>query len=207
MLEKQPLKTLLNSSFPAVGWQNIKEAFEEIILDIVGNDIFQRFCNEHKEERNEWLDNFYHKVCSADGCLREYIVVQIPLVLQTLIQNETGAFLNDVIRSSKYSDSLKCQIQDRLKIKRNVWNQLFDIPVQTITYHVKRVTEMEGFESLSNLIITGGIVQSKTMQEQLKQIFIDKNVIIPNYPETTVLKGAIDIGMSVNNQGFCNFMV
>ncbi|CAC5413601.1 unnamed protein product [Mytilus coruscus] len=192
--EDQSLKSLLNSSFPAIGWHNIKEAFEKIILDIVGNDIFQRFCNEHPEERKQWLERFFRKVCCHHEYLKEYVVVETPMVLQEIIQNKTDKLIDEMIRHSKYSDSLKCIGQDRLKIKMNVWNQLFDIPVQQITNYVKRVTEMEGFESLSNLIITGRIVESKTMQERLKQIFIDKNVIIPKDPEITVLKGAIVIG-------------
>lgn len=195
--ENHSLKILLNSSWPAVGWQNVKEAFEELFLDIVGNDIFRRFCNEHQDERKEWLESFYHKVCYDYSGLREYIVVEIPTVLQKIVKNKTGEMFDELIKYSKYSDSLKC-VGIRLKIKMNVWNQLFDIPVKQITYFVKRVTEMEGFESLSNLIITGGILKSKTLQERLQQTFIGKNVIIPKDPEFSVLKGAIVIGMSVN---------
>lgn len=193
--DDQSLNIQLNASFPAVGWPQVQNAFEEIFKGIVGNSVFQEYCNEYPEERRNWLEYIFRKICFGPEGQKEYMIIELPMDLQNVLYNETGKMFSELVCQSNLSDSLNCPTNDKLKISLSVWHKLFDIPVQKIKYYVNRVTEMEGMESLSNIIITGGIIQSETIQLRIKQLFLDKNIIIPKDVGFAVLRGAIAIGM------------
>lgn len=193
--EDQSLKIQLNASFPAVGWPQIKEAFEEIFIGIVGKRVFKQYCYDYPEERRNWLEYIFRKICFESG-EKNYMYLELPMDLQNILYKETGKEFAELICQSTFSDSLSCPAIDKIKISLPVWNKLFDIPVHQIKYYVNQVTEMGGMESLTNIIITGGIVQSETIQLRIKQLFPDKNIIIPKDVGFAVLRGAITIGMN-----------
>ncbi|XP_071123840.1 heat shock 70 kDa protein 12A-like [Mytilus edulis] len=196
--DDQSLKIQLNSSCPAVGWPQIQDAFEEIFIDIVGNRVFRQYCNEHPEERKNWLEYLFRKICFGSEVQRKYMIIELPMDLLNVLYNETGKMFSELVCQSNLSDSLNCPTYDKLKISLPVLHKIFDIPIQEIKYHVNRVTEMERMGSLSNIIITGGIIQSEIIQLRIKQLFHDDdtNIIIPKDVGFAVLRGAIAIGMS-----------
>ncbi|CAC5419724.1 unnamed protein product [Mytilus coruscus] len=194
--EDQSLNIQLNASFPAVGWPQIKEAFEDIFIGIVGNRVFKQYCNEYPEEKKNWLEYIFRKICFESEVKKEYMYLELPIDLQNVLYKETGKEFAELICQSTFSDSLTCPANDKIKISLPVWHTLFDIPVHQIKYYVNQVTEMEGMKSLTNIIITGGIIQSETVQLRIKQLFLDKNIIIPKDVGFAVLRGAITIGMS-----------
>lgn len=194
--DDQSLNIRLNASFPAVGLPQVHKAFEDIFIGIVGDKVFERYCQEYPEERNKWLESIFQKICSEKEGLKEYIHIDQPIVLKEVLHNETGDNFRELLCKSKFSNSLDCTANGRLKISLPVWHQLFDIPVQEIKYYVNQVTEMGGMESINNIIITGGIMQSDTIQLRIKRLFPKMHIIIPKDVGFSVLRGAIAIGMS-----------
>ncbi|XP_076071740.1 uncharacterized protein LOC143043215 [Mytilus galloprovincialis] len=192
----QSLNIQLNFSFPAVGWPQVRDVFEEMFIGIVGNKVYQQYCNECPEDRRKWLEYIFLKICSLSDGQKGYVTLELPMDLQNVLYKETGKEFAELICQSKFTDSLIGPANDKIKIRLPVWNKLFDIPVDQIKYYVNQVTEMGGMESLNNIIITGGIIQSETIQLRIKELFPDKNIIIPTDVEFAVLRGAITIGMN-----------
>lgn len=194
--EDQSLTTQLSASFPAVGWLQVIKALEKILEDIVGKRVFQQYCTEYTKERKKWLDDIFRKICFESEAPKEYMYLKLPMDLKNVLYKETGKQFAELICQSKFSDTLTCIANDKIKFSVPDWHTLFDLPVQQIEYYVNQVTEMKGMESLTHIIITGGIIQSETIQLRIKQLFLDKNIIIPKDVGFAVLRGAITIGMS-----------
>lgn len=167
-----------------------------MFIGIVGNKVYQQYCNECPEDRRKWLEYIFRKICSLSDGQKGYMTLELPMDLQNVLYKETGKEFAELICQSKFTDSLIGPASDKIKIRLPVWNKLFDIPVDQIKYYVNQVTEMGGMESLTNIIITGGIIQSETIQLRIKELFPDKNIIIPTDVEFAVLRGAITIGMN-----------
>ncbi|VDI23427.1 Hypothetical predicted protein [Mytilus galloprovincialis] len=162
--DDQSLNIHLNASFPAVGLRQVHKAFDDIFIGIVGNAVFEKYCKEYPEERKKWLESIFQKICSEQEGLKQYIHIELPIVLKEVLHNETGDTFRELLCKSKFSNSLNCTANGKLKISLPVWHQLFDIPVQEIKYYVNQVTEMGGMESINKYHHNWWHNQSDTIQ-------------------------------------------
>jgi hypothetical protein len=70
----------------------------------------------------------------------------------------------------------------------------FDEPIRNMIDHVLKILARPDMERVGSVLLVGGFGESKIVQEEMRRRIADKELIFPNEPSMSVLKGAVRLG-------------
>ncbi|XP_062574156.1 heat shock 70 kDa protein 12A-like [Saccostrea cucullata] len=95
------------------------------------------------------------------------------------------------IEASIFKDEIK-PFKDKLKIAQSLMKSFFEVSLEQIIQHVKKIVET--IPNIRNILIVGGYGESSLLQESFKKEFPLSNIVIPNESSLAVIKGAVLFG-------------
>ncbi|XP_052819467.1 uncharacterized protein LOC128245372 [Mya arenaria] len=168
--------------------------FENILVEIVGPQVWAEFCEEAPEE----LLNLQYTI-SAMRCQERkysYIILLIPHSLREIFQSNTGTSIRDYVKTSTYSGLIEFSLDQRkIKVKKSLF---VDRCADVLTGFQKTLVTTSFFSGDMVLLLVGGFAQYNPFQEAVKLAFPHHRVIIPNHDENVVVKGGALIGQNVH---------
>lgn len=175
------------------GGTNVDEAFDQLIIKIVGAICFQKFKYDFKEDYLEFHRELEFKKRSTKPESNKKVTIQIPGSLVTTFENETGENMREVIQGMHYSSKLSWQGQ-KLRMGADLFKQLFRKPVNMLVEHLQQLMAEDNLSDVSTLLMVGGFLESPVMQDAILNAFSDKRVLVPEEAGLAVLKGAVILG-------------
>ncbi|XP_053400332.1 heat shock 70 kDa protein 12B-like [Mercenaria mercenaria] len=179
------------------GWGGIlvDKAFEHLVEDIVGKDIYKKF---KENETEDWLDlwrDFEVKKRTVRPEKDARIVMKFPLSLVKLIEKKHGQAFEDYIDCSDYADILTVT-GDKLKFQASVFKTLFDTSVNKTIQHIEHLLRDETARMINVILMVGGFSESPMLQKAVRSAFPGIKVVIPVDATTSVMRGALIFGHS-----------
>lgn len=190
------LKELAKPSGGAWGGTRVDEAFNQLIIKIVGGSVFKEFNDKHKADcldLHREMETKKRAVTNVD-LQKQKITVKIPVSLTQCFKDSTGEEIKDVIPQTRYAGKMNW-ITDKLRMEANVYRELFTEPETQLINHLSKMLEDPKLKDVKTLLMVGGFSESNIMQEAVKEKFSKtRKVIIPDDAGLVVLKGAVLYG-------------
>ena len=108
-----------------------------------------------------------------------------------------GKSLESAIGSSSYVDKITLW-GDKLRFNSDLMIKLFTPTIDSIITLMKNTVSNKSTNGLSNILMVGKFSECSLIQEAVKKAFPDSQIIIPDYPGLSVLKGAVLFGHRPN---------
>ncbi|KAL3857343.1 hypothetical protein ACJMK2_012020 [Sinanodonta woodiana] len=187
------VKELHKASGGPWGGTKVDEAFQQFIIKLVGNTVFERFSKEHLEDLQEMLRSFEVKKREIHLDKQYQVVLRIPISLIQLCEGESGNSLEERIRQQCTTSNMKL-VNDKLKVDSFVMKEFYTDTLNSITSHVLSIFENEQFADVKSIIMVGGFSECHLFQQAIQDCIPHTNIIIPLEPDLSVLKGAVIFG-------------
>jgi molecular chaperone DnaK (HSP70) len=171
----------------------IDKEFENLLIRIVGQTVFEKFKHEEKEN---WID----MQRDFESRKRETIVgnegkigIRIPASLIDLYNQYSQLDLCTSLASSQYDGLIELK-RDKMKISNKVFVQLFDASVTKTVGHLKSVLSDGSLKDVRILMMVGGYSESPVLQHAVLEALPGIGVVIPAGASSVVLRGALIYG-------------
>jgi molecular chaperone DnaK (HSP70) len=171
----------------------IDKEFENLLICIVGQTVFEKFKNEEKED---WIDmqrDFESRkretTVDSDGKTG----MRIPASLIDLYNQDSQLDLCTSLASSQYAGQIELK-RDKMKISNKVFVQLFDASVTKTVGHLKSVLSESSLKDLRVLLMVGGYSESPVLQHAVLEALPGIEVVTPVGASSVVLRGALIYG-------------
>lgn len=187
------LTELYKASGGAWGGTQVDEAFRHLIIKIIGNPIFLKFCDENAADFVDMFREFELKKREFKGDGNKKVTIKVPVSLKETFEKETEETIQDALTQTAYSSKLTWTA-DKLRISGILFATLFEIATGNIIEHVKKLLKEPEVSGTTNIIMVGGFSESHMIQAKVKEAFPNMNVIIPAEAGLSVLKGAVIFG-------------
>ncbi|KAK3577257.1 hypothetical protein CHS0354_030542 [Potamilus streckersoni] len=200
------LKELHKASGGAWGGTQVDEAYKQFLIGLVGNPVFQRFCNEHKDDHLDMCRDFEVKKRDIAPYKDTTVTIRIPSSLKEIFQDETGEDLLDAIRQTGYAEKVSL-MRDKLRVDASVMKDLFMKAIQETVSHLKELMKDTHLCGISSILMVGGFSDSKMLQNAVRSEFPSLRIIVPQEAGLVVLKGAVVFGHSPSSiaQRVCKY--
>lgn len=177
------------------GWGGVlvDKAFQDLITDLVGPEIYEEFV---KTETEDWIylwRTFESKKKTILPENDDTINIRFPASLPSLYLEKTKHELHKNIKSSKYAKEIQLR-RDKMFISSRIMKGLFYYSVQTTVAHLKAVLHESESHKIKAILMVGGFSESRVLQEAIKKEFSHLHVIIPPAPSSIVLRGSVIFG-------------
>lgn len=188
------LQELYKASGGAWGGTQVDEAFKQLIIKIIGNNIYLQFCDKNAADLVDMNREFELKKREFKGGEgAKLITIKVPVSLKETFEEETGETIAEALRDTPYSTKMKWTA-DKLRISSSIFNQLFENATINIIEHIKKLLKEPEVSGTNNIIMVGGFSESLMLQAKVRETFQDMTVIIPAEAGLSVLKGAVIFG-------------
>lgn len=175
------------------GGTSVDEAFDQLIIKIVGAICFQKFRYDFKEDYLEFHRELEIKKWRTKPESNSKVTINLPASLVTTFEKETGENMRELIQEMHYSSKMSWQ-SHKLRMEADLFKQLFRKPVNMLVEHLQQLMAEDNFADVSTLLMVGGFSESPFMQAAILDAFSDKRVIVPEEAGLAVLKGAVMFG-------------
>ena len=177
------------------GWGGtlVDQAFEELLVDIVGRQIYSKFV---KKETEDWLDlwrMFEVKKKTIDPHSNAKVTMKLPMTLTELYKNESRKDIKDRIAECKYSSQIEVS-GDKLRFESRLLQGLFDNSIDKTVRHVKSLLQDSKARGVQAILMVGGFSDSPMLQQAIKRRFSNLKIIIPKEASSAILRGAVIFG-------------
>lgn len=177
------------------GWGGIlvDKAFEDLLIDILGKDVYGEFL---KKETEDWIDLgriFELKKKTIDPRKDNRINMKLPLSIIKLYQRMKEKALEDTIAESKYGSDIELR-GDKLRLESSLMKSLFKNSIEKTVSHVNTLMKERNACDIKAILMVGGFSESPMLQEAIKHSFQNVKVIIPKEAAPAVLRGAVCFG-------------
>lgn len=174
------------------GSTKINEAFERMMIEIVGSKVFEKFKND-KYNHIELCREFEIKKRNIIPKNSDKICIIIPITLAEIFREETGKEQREAINQTPYANKMTWR-GDKLRMDAYLIEKLFTEPVDMLVKHLKKLLSKDNLSDISTLLMVGEFSESPVMHNAIIQAFPDKKVIKPVEAGLAVLKGAVLFG-------------
>ncbi|XP_053408430.1 heat shock 70 kDa protein 12A-like [Mercenaria mercenaria] len=177
------------------GGTMVDKAFENFLIDIVGETVFDTFKHS---ETVDWLHlsrDFELKKQTAGTQSNGNVFMHFPVSLIDLFETEQERkiTIKDAIVASKYSKTVELK-RDRLKISHSTVEKLFEDSIQQIVKHVQTLVKKERMADVKAVLMVGGYSESPLLQRAIKSALPGIHILIPQEASSAVLRGALIFG-------------
>ncbi|XP_052814320.1 heat shock 70 kDa protein 12A-like [Mya arenaria] len=178
------LDALMPPSGGPWGGYNVNKKFFQLLEDLFGAKVLQKFSREEKDELLE-LERTFEVKKRQDG--------QFSLKLPARLIELAG-----VTQVQESQQAMKVSYRrDKLFIKAKAVLDIFKETIEHTIVQVSELLQKTDLQNVSTIVLVGGFAESKIFQQMVKSHF-DSNrylLIIPQAPELAVLKGAVHYGL------------
>ncbi|XP_053398855.1 heat shock 70 kDa protein 12A-like isoform X2 [Mercenaria mercenaria] len=172
------------------GGTMVDKEFEAVLLDLVGEDIFQRFKTENMEDYLELWRDFEIKKRAISPSDESPVRMRLPITLIDLFKNEKTCTLNTVINTSKYANDIQLN-GDKMKMSAELSKSFFRHSIDnTICYARSTLKDIH----VTAILMVGGYSESPMLQQAIRSTFADIEVVVPLEASFSIMKGALIFG-------------
>ena len=187
------LRELQKASGGAWGGTRVDEAFNQLLIKIVGAAQFRNFQQKNKADALDILREMETKKRSITKETDGKVTLKVPVSLIQSFEKETGEEIKDVIKQMAYAEKMSW-VGDKLRMTADLFRALFNEPMKHLVNHLKTLLSKKELKDVSTMLMVGGFSESPIMQSAIKEAFSTKKVIIPDEAGLAVLKGAVLYG-------------
>lgn len=180
------------------GGTKVDEAFDELIINVVGASCFQKFKDDCKVDYLDIYRDLEAKKRTIKPESNSKTTIKLPYSLVTTFEEETGENIREVIQQTQYANKMTL-IGDRLRMKNDLFKELFREPINMLVEHLQQLMAEDNLSDVSTLLMVGGFSESPIMQDAIMKSFPAKRVIVPVDAGLAVLKGAVLFGHQSNS--------
>lgn len=175
------------------GSTKINEAFERMMIEIVGSKVFEKFKNDYKHDYFDICREFEIKKRTIIPKNSDKIYINIPFTLAEILREETGKTVMEAINQTPYANKMTWHA-GKLGMFTYLFEELFTDLVNMLVEHLKKLMTEDNLSDISTLLMVGECSESPVMHDAIRRAFPDKKVIKPDEADLAVLKGAVMFG-------------
>lgn len=170
----------------------VDKEFEKLMVDILGENVFEQFKRENVADHLELQRTFENKKRTLHSSTDAKITFTLPCsLLDTFAEANPGQTVEERVAShTRYANNLTWK-SDKLRIKTDIAKDLFTPSVQKVIDHVSDLLQHPEVENIDALILVGGLSECPFLHEDIKHKFPLKRLVIPNQAGLAVLIGAV----------------
>ena len=187
------LKELHKATGGAWGGTKVDDAFRQLLVKIVTDDVFPVFQRDHTDDYLDLFREFEIKKRDITPDKGSKITLKLPSSIRDLFQEEKEMDIKQAIAQSSFSGSMSVT-GDKVRIEASVFKGLFSDAINSIVKHVKQLLREPSVQGTEAILMVGGFSESKMLQQAIKDNFPRLKLIIPEEAGLVVLKGAVVFG-------------
>lgn len=187
------VKELSKASIGAWGSTNVDEGFKQTLIRLVGMPIYLHFCEQNPEGVIDLYREFQCKKLRFSGRGENFTFIKMPASFRETVENETGETFSEVIYQSALSRQVKW-CADKLRINSYRFASFFYEAKTNLIGYIKTILKDSAVVGTTIIIMVGEFSECPLIQRIVKEEFPDMQVLIPEHPQLSVLKGAVIIG-------------
>ena len=172
-------------------WGHKKTLRKRIFLLLSGQDVFEQFSKEYREELSGLLREFEYKKRTIRGDQKQ-LTFRLPLSLCELYSDKHHMPINEEC-SRKFGDKITV-VRDKMRIHVDLFKEYFEYPTKNVVGHIKKLLRERQCADIDIILLVGGFGGSKILQQSIRDHFPEKALIVPEDPEMAVVKGAVLFG-------------
>lgn len=180
------------------GGTKVDEAFDQLIIKIVGASCFQKFKDDYKVDDLDIYRELETKKRKIKPEPNSRTTIKLPYTLVTTFEEETGENIREVIQQTHYANKMTL-LGNKLRMKDDLFKELFREPINMLVEHLQQLMAEDNLSDVSTLLMVGGFSESPIMQDAIMKSFPAKRVIVPVDAGLAVLKGAVLFGHQSNS--------
>lgn len=176
------------------GGTKVNEAFERMMIEIVGSKIFEKFKNDEKYSYNDLFRNFKIQMRIVTPNYSDKICIKIPCALAYMFKEGTGGKKEmEAIYQTPYANKMTWRA-DKLRMDADLFEDLFTELVDMLVEHLEKLMTKDNLSDISTFLMVGEFSEFPVMHNAIKKAFLNKKVIVPADAGLAVLKGAVLFG-------------
>lgn len=198
----QTLRELHCASGDAVGGTNVDKLFFELLNDIFGDDVVERFQNKSPSDWQELLRSFeVKKRCIGHRGQIEQQKKWITFsnlgdLFHEYTMSNGQTTLSERLQEMKMKKYIKCG-NPKLRIdKTTLTEKVFTGPIKDIVNHLTGLFTEEDVKDIEIILLVGGFSECPLLQNEIKISFPNKRIVNPRDGSVAVMKGAVLFGNS-----------
>lgn len=180
------------------GGTKVDEAFDQLIIKIVGASCFQKFTEEYKADNLNIYRELEIRKWSVKPESNSKVTIKLPVSLVTTFEEETGEKIREMIQQTQFANKMTWQT-GKLIMEADLFKDLFREPVNMLVEHLQRLMTKEILSDVSTLLMVGGFSESPIVLDAIMKAFPDKRVIVPVDAGLAMLRGAVLFGHQSNS--------
>lgn len=180
------------------GGTKVDEAFDQLIIKIVGASCFQKFTEEYEADNLNIYRELEIRKWSVKPEFNSKVTIKLPVSLVTTFEEETGEKIREMIQQTQFANKMTWQT-GKLIMEADLFKDLFREPVNMLVEHLQRLMTKEILSDVSTLLMVGGFSESPVVLDAIMKAFPDKRVIVPVDAGLAMLRGAVLFGHQSNS--------
>ena len=192
------LKVLCRVTGDDCGGTSVDDRVLKIIEEIAGEKVISEFKEKDSLlyiDLVEEIETLKRRVRTEN---KKTVNILIPYVaINQKCKEFGGKGLQSAIDSSSYVNEITL-CMDKLRFKTDLMIKLFTPTIDSIIILMKNTLSNRSTNgvsnNVSNIVMIGGLSECPMIQEAVCKAFPDNQIIIPDYPGLSVLKGAVLFG-------------
>lgn len=191
--EDGTLKELHSASGGAWGGIKVDQAFEQLLIDIVEEDVYAEFQKRNASDHFDMGREFEVKKRTVKEGMSKNTYIKLPSALIETYTVLKGKTLKEAIEQSMYVNRVS-QTADKLKIDSELLKGFFRDPLEHLVEHIREILNQPVAKDTNIFLLVGGFSESPIVQETIKARFPKHKMIVPQDAGLAVLKGAVLFG-------------
>lgn len=181
------------------GGSQFDRAYEQLLTEIVGAPVMEKFARRYPEEYAILYEEFHFKCLTIGNEVHRKITIRIPIGLVEVFERETNKSIQETINNSKFSSKVRWH-DDKCRFSRELFQGLFKVPSSEIIALVNNVIEKPEIKGTKNIILIGKFAECTILQTMIEQALPEMKVIIPHEAKLVSLIGAVIYGHEHRNE-------
>ncbi|XP_060582887.1 heat shock 70 kDa protein 12A-like [Ruditapes philippinarum] len=179
------------------GWGGtlVDQAFEKLIIDVVGKRVYQDFKQESPDDWQDLWRDFDLKKRTIKPDKETKVVMKIPETLREQYKRKFRQTFKEAVESSSYAENITF-VADKIKFDAIVFKKLFDVFLAKTIQHTESLIRDPAVRNIKAILMVGGFSESPMIQERVKSCFPGIDVFIPAEASSSILRGALIFGHS-----------
>ncbi|XP_062597863.1 heat shock 70 kDa protein 12B-like [Saccostrea cucullata] len=186
------IKIVYNSFSNVLAACQVQNDFEAMIIEIVGESVFDDFYRNNRLEYFEIVNELRRKM-TVDIKEEKPLNINIPPSLITAFEKTTGKTLNEALQQTIFSDKMSFN-HGKCRIMPEIFHNLFKEAGANIVQLLNKAMADSGLSKTGSIILVGFFSRSTILQDMIKKSFPTCHVIVPEDSNMVVVKGAAIYG-------------
>lgn len=177
------------------GGTRVDMEFKEVLVDIVGKEVFEKFQKNHQSDYIDFGRDFEvakRRDFSTD--VHGKIPIRIPSIVNDLCKEIKKKSFNEIVaKNNTYINSISLE-RDKLMIDIILFKKLFSKTLSEIINHLSELLENKDLKDVRTIFMVGGFSECHLLYDAIKTKFCRLRVIVPTETVLSVIRGAVIYG-------------